>query len=131
MPLYSYRCDECGGMHDIRHGFYETTNHVCNACQGKLSKYYGDVVIAASCMPTRSDINFDKSHKKEALQSKDMAAYKRLRKEGIQPKQIDGSANMESNARSKYEITAGTLLQGEKSDKKRKERALNDLLGGG
>jgi hypothetical protein len=114
---------------DIRHDFYETINKVCDLCEGELNKYYGDVVVSASCMPTRSEINFEKSYKKEALQSKDMGAYKRLRKEGIQPKSIDGSAHFESRAQSKYEISAGTLLQGNLSNKNRKERALNEVIG--
>jgi len=58
-----------------------------------------------------------------------MAAYKRLRSEGIQPKGIDGAAKMEREALTPHEIKAGTLLEGPKSEKKRKERALNDVLG--
>ena len=128
MPLYSYRCDDCYEMYDIRHGFYETTNHVCNSCEGELNKHYGDVVISASCMPTRSTINFDKSHEKEDLQSKDMAAYKRLRKEGLQPKGIDGSSHLEKHAESKYEIKAGKTFR-EPKHAQRTEKLLNDALG--
>ena len=66
---------------------------------------------------------------KERDKERDMAAYKRLRSEGIQPKGIDGAAKMEREALTTHEIKAGTLLEGPKSEKKRKERALNDVLG--
>jgi len=128
MPLYTYRCDECGGMCDIRHGFYDVVNTLCDICEGKLNKYYGNVVVAASCMPTRSNINFDKSHEKESLQAKDMAAYKRLRKEGLQPRGIDGSSHLEKHAESKYEIKAGKTFRETKHAHKT-EKLLNDALG--
>lgn len=68
------------------------------------------VSMAPSAMPTRSDagrINFDtkKSHA-------DVAAYKRLRKDGLQPKTVKGSANLESRAVSKWEIETGQSLGG-------------------
>lgn len=40
---------------------------------------------------------------------KDMPAYKRLRKNGIQPKSIDGAAKLESRATSKQQIETGRL----------------------
>jgi len=74
-------------------------------------------------------IDWAGSKAKERDKERDMAAYKRLRSEGIQPKSIDGAATMEREASTSHEITAGTLLQGPKTEKKRKERALNDVLG--
>jgi hypothetical protein len=38
-----------------------------------------------------------------------MPAYKRLRKNGIQPKGIDGAANLESKATSVQQIETGRL----------------------
>lgn len=40
---------------------------------------------------------------------KDMPAYKRLRKNGLQPKQIDGSAELEKKANTKVEVETGRL----------------------
>jgi len=40
---------------------------------------------------------------------KDMPAYKRLRKNGIQPKSIDGAAKLEARATSKQQIETGRL----------------------
>lgn len=36
--------------------------------------------------------------------NKDMDAYKRLRREGLQPRQIDGSAVLEKHASEKWQI---------------------------
>jgi putative FmdB family regulatory protein len=134
MPIYNYRCLDCGLTHEIRHGFDETYDDVCDACEGIVRKYFGDVYIAASATPTRGmhdgkAIDWAGSKAKERDKERDMAAYKRLRSEGIQPKNIDGAAKMEREALTSHEIKAGTLLQGPKSEKKRKERALNDVLG--
>tara|TARA_E500000081_G_scaffold28301_1_gene32068 strand:+ start:687 stop:1097 length:411 start_codon:yes stop_codon:yes gene_type:complete len=136
MPIYVYRCLDCGLSHDIRHGFDETYNGVCDTCAGTVRKYFGEVQIAASATPTRGvhdgkAINWDGTKANELAKDKDMAAYKRLRKEGIQPKSINGSALMERDAATKHEIQAGTLLEGNKTNKKRKEKALNDVLGSG
>ena len=134
MPIYNYRCLDCGLTHEIRHGFDETYDDVCDACEGVVRKYFGDVYIAASATPTRGmhdgkAIDWAGSKAKERDKERDMAAYKRLRSEGIQPKNIDGAAKMEREALTSHEIKAGTLLQGPKSEKKRKEKALNDVLG--
>ena len=134
MPIYNYRCLDCGLTHEIRHGFDETYDDVCDACEGVVRKYFGDVYIAASATQTRGmhdgkAIDWAGSKAKERDKERDMAAYKRLRSEGIQPKNIDGAAKMEREALTSHEIKAGTLLQGPKSEKKRKERALNDVLG--
>ena len=134
MPIYNYRCLDCGLTHEIRHGFDETYDDVCDACEGVVRKYFGDVYIAASATPTRGmhdgkAIDWAGSKAKERDKERDMAAYKRLRSEGIQPKNIDGAAKMEREALTSHEIKAGTLLQGPKAEKKRKERALNDVLG--
>ncbi len=32
MPLYDYECQQCGEVHEIRHGFNDTVNHPCPAC---------------------------------------------------------------------------------------------------
>ena len=136
MPVYVYRCLDCGLSHEVRHGFDETYDDVCDACEGVVRKYFGDVYIAASATPTRGmhdgkAIDWSGSKAKERAKERDMAAYKRLRSEGIQPKNIDGAAKMEREALTSHEIKAGTLLQGPKSEKQRKERALNDVLGSG
>ena len=103
MPIYCYRCLDCGLSHEIRHGFDETYEGICDACGGVVRKYFGEVHIAASATPTRGThdgkaIDWAGSKTKEREKERDMAAYKRLRSEGIQPKSIDGAAQMERDA---------------------------------
>jgi hypothetical protein len=45
--------------------------------------------------------------RKDRQWDKDMEAYARLRHDGVQPRQIDGSAELESKARDKVEIDYG------------------------
>jgi len=69
------------------------------------------VSMSPSSMPTRSDagrINFEtkKAHA-------DVAAYKRLRKDGLQPVSVRGAAELESRAASKWEVNTGKNLGGD------------------
>ena len=114
MPLYSYRCTDCSNHFDIRHGFHEDNTHVCNNCKGKLAKYYGKVVVAASCMPTRSNIDFEGTKLNETNKDKDMPAFKRLVQSGVQPNAINGAAHLEKHANHKMEIESGVLLKSNK-----------------
>ena len=69
------------------------------------------ISIAPSAMETRSNagvINMDT----KAMHA-DVAAYKRLRKDGTQPKTVKGAAALESRAVSKWEIETGTSLKGD------------------
>jgi hypothetical protein len=69
------------------------------------------ISMSPSAMPTRSNagvINMDT----KAMHA-DVAAYKRLRKDGTQPKSVKGAAALESRAVSKWEIETGTTLKGD------------------
>jgi hypothetical protein len=41
--------------------------------------------------------------------NKDMPAYKRLRANGLQPKRIDGAANVEKRAQESWQVETGIL----------------------
>lgn len=47
------------------------------------------------------------TNKVERAWQKDMPAYKRLRKEGLQPKRIDGAAEVEKKAEHKWQVETG------------------------
>jgi len=49
----------------------------------------------------------EQTNKVERNWQKDMPAYKRLRKEGLQPKRIDGSAEVEKKAEHKWQVETG------------------------
>jgi hypothetical protein len=47
------------------------------------------------------------TNKVERGWQKDMPAYKRMRKEGLQPKRIDGAAEVEKKAEHKWQVETG------------------------
>jgi len=44
---------------------------------------------------------------------KDVEAYRRLRKNGLQPKSVKGAARLEARADSKWEVETNTTLRGD------------------
>lgn len=68
------------------------------------------ISVAASAMPTRSEAA--SIEKNTEIMHKDVAAYKRLRKDGVQPKSTKGAAELEKRAGSKWEIETGMNLGG-------------------
>ena len=127
MPVYVYRCLDCGLTVDVRHGFDETYGGVCEGCEGVVRRYFGSVQFAPSATPSRSDVDWGVSKRNEKNKDADMAAYKRLRSEGLQPRSINGSAHLEKHAGTSHEVKAGQVLS--KEGRKRKEAALNEVLG--
>jgi hypothetical protein len=45
----------------------------------------------------------------EARWQKDMPAYKRLRADGLQPKTVDGAANVEKKAKEAWQVETGMV----------------------
>ena len=132
MPLYSYRCDKCYTIWDVLHEFAENHTEPCESCEGELRKYYGFVQVSAGAYPTRGThdsklIDWETSRKNEKNKEADLAAYKRLRKEGLQPPSTVGAAELESKAETKWEVTAGKTLRPE--TRKQGEKQLQEFLG--
>jgi len=50
---------------------------------------------------------------REKRWSKDMPAYKRLRQQGLQPRQIDGSAILEKHATERWQIEGAPVAPNE------------------
>lgn len=65
--------------------------------------------ISAEALPNRKGPIAAINHKDKVL-SDDLAAYKRLRRDGLQPKQIDGSAIVEARANSQFDIDLGHVV---------------------
>lgn len=45
MPLYDYRCANCGAVTEIRHGFNESHDAPCAKCGGALSRVFNPAPI--------------------------------------------------------------------------------------
>lgn len=80
--------------------------HPCQC--GTYREHLLSIGFASSAMPTRRP-EAAAINQKEAGWDKDMPAYKRLRKEGLQPRHIDGAARLEAHADHEIEVTAGKL----------------------
>lgn len=66
------------------------------------------VQVSSAATPTRRREN-DAINRKEKRWDRDMDAYKRLRKDGLQPPHIDGSAKIEARAEHKFQVETGSL----------------------
>jgi len=66
------------------------------------------VAFAASSMPSRKIATND-IDATERRWSKDMDAYKRLKRDGLQPAKIDGSADMEKKAEHRSQVETGIM----------------------
>lgn len=68
--------------------------------------------IASSATPTRrGGARAQIINEKDKKLDKDLDAYKRLRQEGLQPKNIDGSAEVEKRAEYKWQVETGMGIQ--------------------
>jgi putative FmdB family regulatory protein len=45
MPLYDYRCAQCGKITEVRHGFNDTHSDPCSSCGGELSRVFNPAPI--------------------------------------------------------------------------------------
>lgn len=70
------------------------------------------IQLTPSAAPTSADASFAKWKAEEKTLTEDGEAYKRLRRDGFQPKNINGSAQLEAEARTRYEIESGQLFTG-------------------
>jgi len=72
----------------------------CFACR------ISSVSMDSSCTPNRRSHAFG-VNQTESRWDKDMAAYKRLRADGLQPNKIDGAANVEKKAETVFQVESG------------------------
>lgn len=69
------------------------------------------VSVAPSATPSRSGgVDALSVKRREREWDKDMPAYRRLRADGTQPKNIDGCAELEARASTRDEITMGHIF---------------------
>ena len=96
--------------------------HTCKNCdktltEDELPHREGFPYIASSARPTRSaSARVIEINKTEKQWDKDIPAYVRMRKNGEQPPGIDGCADLEARASTRFEIETGKVMEG--SEKK-------------
>ena len=45
MPLYDYKCAQCGRVSEVRHGFTDSWNAPCPSCGGSLARVFNPAPI--------------------------------------------------------------------------------------
>lgn len=68
------------------------------------------ISIASAALPTRAKPDVARINAKEKQWDRDMPAYRELRKQGEQPRRIDGCADLAARAESSLEISYGKPL---------------------
>ena len=84
-----------------------THAEACYPCRLK------SVTMAPSAMGTRFP-TAERAAIKDPILDKDLEAYKRLRKQGEQPKHVGGSAHFEKHANESFEIEMGMIIDDSK-----------------
>jgi hypothetical protein len=92
-------------MKAARHLIAKDGTHSANCYPCKLRS----ISFAPSSMPSRFP-NAARAALKDPLLQRDREAYKRLRRNGEQPKHVGGSAFFEAKANESCEITTGRII---------------------
>lgn len=128
MPRYDYKCKKCGAIEEAMHGFDDEPTMYCLDCGQPMGKMMGMPNVAPSATPSRNaEIDFAATKTAEKNKDKDMAAYKRLRQDGVQPPAINGSAKLEARAEISHEVNSGHTFATATS-RKRNESLIKDML---
>ena len=99
-------------MTAVRHGM-GLCPETCFGCK------VASIGFSSTAMPTRTTTSTVERDTK--VMHNDVAAYRRLRKSGLQPKSVKGSALMEKTSDSKWEIETGQRIGNTKITKRLEE----------
>ena len=92
--------------------------HTCKNCdkpltEAELPHREGFPYIASSAAPTRSrSARAIQINATEKQWDKDIPAYVRMRKNGEQPPRIDGCADLDARASTRFEVESGQIMEG-------------------
>ncbi len=80
-----------------------------HGCCETYREHVASIGFAASAMPTRH-AHVAATEQREKALSRDRAAYKRLRDDGLQPRSVRGADRLEKHADHRLEVESGRLL---------------------
>lgn len=78
--------------------------------------------VASAALPTRGNAHTVATNATEKRWDRDMPAYKELRRQGLQPRRIDGAADLAATASTELEIEYGKTIS------RKHHSQVNDLL---
>ena len=129
MPKYDYRCKTCGQTEEVIHRIADDPEIRCMDCGAVMGRLMGMPYVAPSAVPSRNNlIDLEATRNAEKAKDADMAAYKRLRKDGVQPPSINGAARLEAKAEEKHEVNSGHTFA-TSTGRKRGMGLVRDALG--
>jgi len=119
MPTYVYRCQAC--FEEKEETFAIGTARSLMACEcGSMMRQVLGVGVAYGVSETTTTAN-----RKDSELSLDLAAYKRMRDNGLQPKGIDGSRFVENEVGDQMDIDRARAF---KLDPKRSREGVKDAI---
>lgn len=112
MPSYANRCAEHGDWMEWR-SIHDDAKPLCPECGQVASVVMVPPLISIDALPNRSP----DAKRQIALDhqwEKDLPAYKALRKDGLQPRGIDGCHQIEAQATDSLEVSMGRKIPADK-----------------
>lgn len=115
MPTYRYRCPADGDF-DVWQKIHDHALTACPHCNAGIVKVMVPPNISAAALPNRGRavVAIDET---ERRWDRDHSAYKSLRSQGIQPKGLDGVADLASRATTQFEIEHNRLYPNNRLNK--------------
>lgn len=128
MPTYRHVCPQGHETLEWRSIKAETVREIpCPECGRIAPLHMASPAIAADALPNKKH-GVRAINQREKNWDRDMPAYKRLRKQGLQPRGIDGAGDIEALADSPLEVEMGKKL-GKEKDVRRAQEISSELLG--
>jgi hypothetical protein len=108
MPTYVYECPEHSIFQRWMSIHSDSTHGDCPICGYASQKIQVPPLISVNATPNKG-ASAREIQAREDRWDKDMPAYKRLRNSGLQPRGVDGSAELEARGTSRLEIEMGRI----------------------
>lgn len=114
MPNYDYAC-EAGHIFEMYQSFTAEALTLCPEHDEPIKRIIYAAYIASAARPTSPGaIQAVQKNEYEKSLERDLPAYKRLRKQGFQPKSTVGAAEIEAGATTKFEVQSGKISKNPK-----------------
>lgn len=104
MPTYSRFCPSCELLFTRWQSIHDDSPMLCEACGSRSINVVEKVATYAVGSRGERTASADAT---EQVWSKDMAAYKRFRDKGLQPRQITGADHLEATAVGTWHVETG------------------------
>ena len=109
MPTYLYRCDLHGDWEEWR-SINDESRPPCPECGVQPDIVMVPPLISVDALPNKAP-DAKRTMAMDRAWDKDLPAYKALRKNGLQPRGIDGCHQIEAEAKDRLEVEMGKKIE--------------------